>query len=82
LPAWGDLQHNWLVFANWGQAEAAKSIAATDQMRSISDVGIGWSGNYKNALVRVHLAHRLDKAEPVSEPFSRNKLLVQAGWVF
>lgn len=82
LPAWGELQSNWLVFTNWGQAEAAKAVAAQDRMRDISDVGIGWSANYKGALVRAHLAHRLDTTDPVSEPYPQNKLLVQVGWVF
>lgn len=82
LPAWGDLQSNWLVFTNWGQAEAAKAVAVTDQMRDISDVGIGWSASYKGALVRAHLAHRLDMLDPVSESYAQNKFLVQVGWVF
>jgi hypothetical protein len=36
LPAWGKLQSNWLVFTNWGQASAAKPLAA-EKTRDISD---------------------------------------------
>ena len=82
LPAVGDLQSRWSLFTNWGQAEAAKAVSPTDKRRSISDVGIGWSAEYKGAIIRTHLAHRLNSDGPVSEPYPRNKLLVQAGWVF
>jgi len=82
LPAMGKLQSNWLLFANWGQAEAAHSIAQTDRLRSIGDVGIGWTASYSGAIIRTHLAHRLDTTESTSEPYPQDKFLVQVGWVF
>lgn len=81
LPAWGALQSSWLLFANWGQAEAAQPLPG-ESRREISDVGIGWSAGYSGAMVRVHLAHRLQSQAPLSEAADQNQLLVQAGWVF
>ncbi len=76
------LQHNWLAFADWGQAAAAKAVSASDARRSISDVGLGWTANWKGALVKAYAAYRLEEGATVSEPASRTRLLVQAGWVF
>lgn len=81
LPTWGDLQSSWTLFSNWGQAKAAQPLA-TDKTRNISDVGLGWSANYGKAIIKASLAHRLESAAATSEPTSRNKFLVQAGWVF
>jgi len=82
LPNWGELQSNWLFFTNWGQAEAATPISNSDRLRSISDVGIGWTASYKRAVIRTHLAHRMETTEPVSEPNSQNKFLIQVAWNF
>ena len=81
LPAWGKLQSNWLLFSNWGQASAAKPLA-TEKTRDISDVGIGWSANYGNAIIKAHLAHRLESAAATSEPTSQDNFLLQVGWVY
>ena len=81
LPVWGKLQSNWLLFTNWGQASAANPLP-TDKSRDISDVGIGWSANYGNALIKAHLAHRLESAGAISEPTSPDNFLLQFGWVF
>jgi hemolysin activation/secretion protein len=82
LPAWGSLRSRWQVFADWGQASAARPVSASDRRRKISDAGLGWSGSYDNFLVKAYLANRLNSQRPSSEPYPRTKLLVQAGWVF
>ena len=81
LPALGPLQSSWSVFTNWGQASAAKPLT-TDKTRDISDVGIGWSANYANVIVRAHLAHRLERTAALSEKTNQNNFLLQLGWVF
>ncbi len=82
LPVWMvGLQSSWQVFGNWGQASAAKPVTASDYNSKISDVGLGWTGNYQNGFVKIQLAHRL-AGEPSSEPYPANKLLVQAGLLF
>lgn len=78
LPSWSDgLSNNWFMFANWGQAGASRPVATTDRTRSISDVGIGWSANWKKASLRVQLAHRLEASAATSEAFPANKVLAQ-----
>ncbi len=79
LPA---LQHNWLAFADWGQASAARVVAAADARRAISDVGLGWTANWKGAVVKAYAAYRMEDSAAVSELSARTRLLVQAGWVF
>jgi len=81
LPPLGALQSNWRLFGDWGSAKAANPLPA-DVSRHISDLGLGWTASYDGALIRATLAHRLDAAPAVSEPFPRNKLLIQAGWTF
>ena len=81
LPAWGKLQSSWTLFANWGQAKAAKPLP-TDSTRSISDVGVGWSANYGNSTIRANLAHRLESTPASSERTPRDNFLLQVGWVF
>jgi hemolysin activation/secretion protein len=81
LPTWGKLQSSWSIFTNWGQAKAAQPLA-TDSTRSISDVGLGWSANYGNAIIRASLAHRLETTPAVSEKTEQDNFLVQVGWVF
>lgn len=76
------LSHNWLAFADWGQAGAARVVSASDARRSISDVGIGWSANWKGAFLKAYAAYRIDDSDPVSEPSDRTRLLVQGGWLF
>ncbi|MEC5218851.1 hemolysin activation/secretion protein [Actimicrobium sp. GrIS 1.19] len=81
LPALGKLQSNWQVFGNWGQASAAKSLA-TEKTRKLSDVGIGWAANYGDAIIKAHLAHRLENTPSLSEKTDRDNFLVQVGWLF
>lgn len=82
IPALPQLSHQWLAFADWGQASAAKAVTTSDERRQISDVGLGWTANWKGALVKAYAAYRLQDTEPTSETSSRTRLLVQAGWVF
>ena len=82
LPEWGDLKSNCFLFSDWGQASEARTVASTDQLRNIRDVGIGWGGSYRNAILKVYVAHRLDDAPAISEQIPRNNFLAQAGWVF
>lgn len=82
IQAVPQLSHNWLAFTSWGQASAAKSVSASDARRSVSDVGFGWSANWKGAVVKAYAAYRLQDSEPVSESSDRTRLLVQAGWLF
>lgn len=81
LPAQGDLQSGWALFANYGEASSWQAGSGRAQ-RHIADAGIGLNASYHGLLLRAHLAHRMDPASPVSEPESRNKLLLQAGWAF
>ena len=81
LPVWGKLQSSWMLFANWGQAKAAMPLT-TESTRSISDVGVGWSANYGNAIIRANLAHRLESTPASSESTPRDNFLLQVGWVF
>jgi hemolysin activation/secretion protein len=81
LPAVGKLQSSWLLFTNWGQASAAKPLA-TEKTRDISDVGIGWSASYGNAIIKAHLAHRLESTPATSESTPVDNFLLQVGWVF
>ncbi len=76
------LSHGALVFADWGQAAAAKVVSASDARRSISDVGLGWTANWKGGFVKAYAAYRIEDSEPVSETSDRTRLLVQAGWLF
>jgi len=80
LPTYEGLQHNWFTFYDFGQASAAVPVSSTDNRRSISDVGFGWSGNYQSLFFKAHVAHRIQDAAPTSEPYARNKFLLQLGY--
>lgn len=82
LPAWGAGSQSASVFATKGHAKATRATSSSDVGRSISDVGLGWRGQYQQLQVNAHLAHRLQSAEPASEQADRTRLLVQAAWVF
>lgn len=82
FPEWNRLKSNWLVFTDWGQASAANAVSSSDRSRNIGDVGIGLTGSYQGAILKVYVAHRLDSAQAVSEPVARDKVLAQIGWVF
>ncbi len=82
IKAVPQLSHQWLAFTSVGQASAAKSVSASDARRSVSDVGFGWSANWKGAVVKAYAAYRLQDGDPVSEPSGRTRLLAQAGWLF
>ena len=78
LPSWEGMSHQWSVFADWAEGQAVK----TDPRRRLNDIGLGYVGKHPAGfLVKAYLAHRLT-SPATSEPYARNKLLVQAGWVF
>ena len=81
-PTVAAVQSNWLAFADYGEARAEKAISPNSGDRHVSDVGLGLNASYKGALLKASLAHRLEGQAAISEPASRNKLLVQAGWMF
>lgn len=79
LPQWEGLSSQWSVFTNWGQAQPTKQEA----WRTLRDVGLGWTARHTNGvLLKAYLAHRLDGLPAQSEPTSRNKLWIQAGYIF
>jgi hemolysin activation/secretion protein len=82
LPTIQKLQHNWLVFASHGYAEAENPVSVSETGRDINDVGIGWKGSYEGLVVNAHLAYRLDDKAPLSEKEDRARFLIQAGWIF
>ncbi len=49
---------------------------------SISDVGLDWSADYGNAILKANLANRLETTPATSEKTEQDNLLVQVGWVF
>ena len=70
------------LFADYGKAAASHDVGDPSR-RDIADIGLGLNLRWQEgALLRLILAHRLGDDAPTSEPWSRNKLLVQAGWVF
>ncbi|MCE2781821.1 ShlB/FhaC/HecB family hemolysin secretion/activation protein [Limnohabitans sp.] len=79
LPVFEQVVSQWSIFANWGKAQELKS----DGHRSLNDVGIGWTARHSSGvLVKTYLAHRLDAMPAQSETTPRNKLWIQAGYVF
>ena len=82
LPSYEGLQHNWFTFYDFGQASAQVPVSDADNRRSISDVGFGWSGNYQGMFFKAQVAHRIQDAAPTSEPYSRNKFLLQVGYSY
>ena len=82
IKAVPQLSHGALVFADWGQAAAARAVSTSDARRSISDVGLGWTANWKGGFLKAYAAYRIEDSEPVSETTDRTRLLVQAGWLF
>jgi hypothetical protein len=48
----------------------------------LPDVGIGWSASYGNAIIKAHLAHRLESTAATSEKTDQDNFLLQVGWVF
>ncbi|MDV7390543.1 hypothetical protein RZS08_04280, partial [Arthrospira platensis SPKY1] len=74
----GAWQHQASVLVNWGQARETD----LNPRRDLSDVALGYVGKHSNGmLVKAYLAHRLSAAAQ-SESASRNRLVLQAGWVF
>ena len=79
LPQWQGLSSQWAVFTDWGRAQPTQQ----DAWRVLSDVGLGWTAKHSNGLlIKAYLAHRLDGLPAQSESTPRNKLWVQAGYIF
>lgn len=81
LPVFGNLQSSVQLFADWGQAQPAKAQTGQGN-REISDVGIGWSGNYRTVFVKAQLAHRLESKPASSETTAIDNFLMQVGLTF
>lgn len=78
-PQWEGLNSQWAVFTNWGQAQPTQQ----DAWRTLRDVGISWTASHGNGvLIKAYLAHRIDRLPAQSEATPRNKLWVQAGYIF
>jgi hemolysin activation/secretion protein len=74
----GPWQHQASVLVNWGQARETD----LNTRRDLSDVALGYVGKHSGGLlVKAYLARRLSDAAQ-SESASRNRLVVQAGWIF
>lgn len=79
LPTWAGVQHQWSMFTDVASARAVKS----DSYRTLRDIGLGWSASHaKGLLIKASWAYRIDDLPAQSEPTSRDRLLVQAGWMF
>ena len=78
LPSLWGLKHQWSVLADWGEAKAVD----TDKRRNLSDIGIGYFGKHDSGfMVKAYMTQRM--SDPAtSEPYARNKFLVQAGYLF
>ena len=81
LPTLGSLQSSWSLFSDYGQASDVNAADGTG-LRHLSDVGLGFTAQYKSTTLTANLAHRLGGGLPESESYARNKLLVQASWAF
>lgn len=75
------LRTSYGVFTNYGQAHESHPLTPTET-RHISDVGLSLSGSYQQMLFKVNWAHRQASTGATSEPYPRNKLLLQIGWMF
>ena len=82
LPAVNDLRSDWLVFADYGEAWSSFTTAGVRSQRDIGDVGLAFNAHLHGFVLHANVSHRLAAAPPLSEPYSRNKLLLQGGWVF
>jgi hemolysin activation/secretion protein len=79
---WSSAQFSANVFTTQGWARAAKPLPGQGD-RSLGDVGLGLNLYAANGLLaRLQLAHRITGGEPVSEPASRTRVLLQVGWMF
>jgi hemolysin activation/secretion protein len=71
-----------LLFSDYGEAWENYATAQIPERREIEDVGLGLNASFHNVVMHAALAHRLQARAPLSEPYSRDKLLLQLGWVF
>lgn len=81
LPTLASLQSAASFFVDYGQADDVHPVNGTP-MRHLSDLGASVNAHYRNATLIATLAHRLGGGMPESEPYPRNKFLVQGIWAF
>jgi hemolysin activation/secretion protein len=78
----GDLHTDALVFTDYGEAWQNFATAQNPARRDIDDVGLGFNGAFHGLTMRATLAHRLHAEKPLSEPYPRDKVLIQLGYLF
>jgi hemolysin activation/secretion protein len=78
----GTFHSDALLFADYGEAWENYATAQIPERRDIDDVGLGFNASFQGLVMHATLAHRLHAEAPLSEPSSRDRLLVQLGWVF
>jgi hemolysin activation/secretion protein len=81
LPALGEFTSSVSVFADTAKASYADDFA-DEGSRTLSDAGIGFYGNYKNAFVKAYYARVIGGGKVESEPEYTSRFLVQAGMSF
>jgi hemolysin activation/secretion protein len=82
LLQFASVQTNWQVFSDFGQVKDAHPVSGMSN-NHVSDIGLGLdAGAGKGPMLHASVAHRLQAAAPLSEPYPRTKILLQAGWVF
>lgn len=75
------LRTSYGVFTNYGRVRESHPMSPTEA-RHISDVGLSLSGSYEQMLFKINWAHRKTSANATSEPYPRNKLLLQMSLTF
>jgi len=76
------VQSDALIFIDYGKAWQNFAPTGFAAPRHICAAGVGFNVSAHGFVLHARLAHRLAAAAPQSEPFPRNKLLIQGGWVF
>jgi hemolysin activation/secretion protein len=75
-------QVDGLVFGDYGEAWQNYATPGFAAARHLADIGMGLNASAHGMVLHASLAHRISAEHPLSEPYARNKLLVQGGWVF
>lgn len=65
------------VFIDEGWAHDRFAVAGTASSRTLGDVGLGLTANYRTASLNVQWASRTQGGKAVAEPTSNNRVLVQ-----
>jgi hemolysin activation/secretion protein len=82
LATVGTFHSDALLFTDYGEAWENYGAGPIPERRDIEDVGLGFNAALQGLILHATLSHRLHAQAPLSEPYSRDKLLVQLGWVF